>query len=544
MSHRHTGRRAILGGSAGVALAAGLSGVAPLPALAQDRQRRTLRLADAAIGQADPHRPVDFPGSILMFNLYDFLVRPLPGGALEPSVAESWTVSDDGLVYTFRIRSGILFHTGQPLTPDDVVFSAQRMMTMRRGFSYLFETVSAVEQSGPRDVRFTLRVPFSPFLNSLVRLAIVNKALVLANRAAGPHGEFGDYGEAFLSTNDAGSGPYRIVVHNPQVETVMEIFPEYFAGHERNAPEVARSRFGVEAATVRALMPRREIELTRLPLSPEIILALSRSPGIELGQDRTPGLYNMKLNCQRAPTDDVNFRKAIALALDYEQIYSLMQVAGQRSGIPVNGSIPAGVLGHDPAAPYPRRDMAAARAALAQSRYATNPPPLELVRNQATAIQERFALLLQSNLAELGIRLSIRSAPWPQIVQMATTAESTPHIGIVSTSMATADIDSLLWAGYHSTARGTFLSMDWYYTPEIDGLLEAARRTIEPERRADIYKRVNTLIREAYPSLVLFQNATIVAKQDYLNVPTLTDPDRAIPVMAANYQWRLMSMTR
>lgn len=540
MKSAEINRRQLMVSAAAFGVAYGALGAA-YPAIAQTG--RVVRLADGQIGQADPHRTTDFPGSILMFNLYDFLIRPLPRGELEPSLAESWEISEDGTVYTFRIRQGVKFHDGTELTAHDVVYSMNRIRTMQRGYAFLFQVVDSAEVLDTYVAQIRLQRPFAPFLGALVRLAIVNGERVQANVVQpGDYGDAGDYGEAFLSQADAGSGPYTLEIHDPQVETVMQLYPDYFAGHAENAPLMARSKFGVEAASIRALMPRRELELTRLPLPNEVMEALAATPGIVVGQDRSPSIYHFKLNTRKAPTDDLNFRKAIALAFDYDQLYSLLEVAGQSSGLPIRGPVPWGVMGYDPDVPLIRRDIEAARAALAASRYADNPPELEFVWNRNVASQERFGLLLQSNLAELGIRLNMTSAPWPQIVQMATSPEATAHINCVSCSLSTPDIDSMIFAEYHSSATGTYLSMEWFSTPEIDALLEEARRVGDPARRDEIYRNAATLIREAYPALYLFQANNVVALQDYLNVPALTDEDRAIPVMAANYQFRLMSM--
>ncbi len=540
MSDINLSRRQLLGTTAAFGLVAGF-GMSAVPALAQ--QKRVLRLADGNIGQADPHKPVDFPGSILMFNLYDFLVRPLPGGELQPSLAESWTISDDGKTYTFKLRDGVKFHDGAPLTADDVVFSANRMTTMKRGYAYLFSDIGKVEATAPNTVVFTLKKPFAPFLAALVRLAVVNKALIMANKKDGTFGEFGDYGEAFLGGADAGSGPYKIVSHNPQVETVMEINKDYFGGFAENAPEMIRSKFGVEAVAVRQLMPRREIDLTRLPLSPEIVAALSRSPGISVGSDMKPGIFHFKLNTQKAPLDDVNVRKAIALAFDYGQLYGLLEVAGQKQGLPIRGPIPAGVIGYDPDVPLIKRDVEAAKAALAASKYAGQDLSLDLVWFKSVALQEKFALLLQANLSELGIKVNINSAPWPQIVEMATKPESSPHICSVTTSLSTTDVDSMLWGEYHSSAAGTYLSMHWLHTPEIDAMLEKARTVTDRHERENIYKELAGVIREQYPSVYLYQPIDLAAYQNYLRVPGLVDPKQSVPIMAGNYCYDRMSIT-
>lgn len=531
-------RRNFIAAAAIGSFAAGIG--LPTLAVGQDG-KRTLTLADGNIGQTDPHKPSDFPGSILMFNLYDGLVRAAPGGQLEPALAESWEISEDGKTYAFTMRKGVKFHDGAEVTASDVVFSVKRMLTLKRGFSYLISSVSDVKADGDIVV-FTLAAPFSPFLAALVRVAIMNEKQVMANKQAGDFGEFGDYGEAFLGANDAGSGAYRIVRHDPQSETVMEMFPDYFAGFAENAPEVVRAKFGVEAVAVRQLMPRGEIDLTRLPLPPEIILALSRTEGVSIGEDRRPSIMHFKLNTKKAPLDDVNVRKAIALAFDFEQVYGLMKVAGVTQGVPINGPIPAGVLGHNPNLPMPKRDVEAAKAFIAKSKYSGQPMELTLVWFKSVALQERFALLLQANLAEIGIKVNITSAPWPQIVEMATSAEASPHIASVATSMSTTDVDSMLWGEYHSSASGTYLSMHWLQDPEIDAELEKARLLTDTEQRAALYQELSAKILDLQPSVFLYQSIDIVAFNSKLSVPMFTSEESSVPVMGANYRYSLMGV--
>lgn len=538
MSNADISRRNLLTAAAFGSFAAGIG----LPTLSWGQDgKRTLRLADGNIGQTDPHKPTDFPGSILMFNLYDFLVRPMPGGTVEPSLAESWTISEDGKTYTFVLRKGVKFHEGSEMAPSDVVFSVQRMLTMKRGFSFLLSTVEDVKADGDTVV-FTLKAPFSPFLAALIRVAIVNEKLVMANKADGEFGEFGDYGEAFLSAQDAGSGAYRIVSHDPQSETVMEMFPDYFEGFAENAPEIVRAKFGVEAVAVRQMMPRREIDLTRLPLPPEIVTALSKADGVEIGEDRRPSIMHFKLNTKKAPLDDVKVRKALSLAFDYQQIYGLMQVAGMSQGIPANGPVPEGVPGHDPDLPLPVRDVEAAKKLIAESKYAGQPLELDLVWFRSVALQERFALLLQANLSEIGVKVNITSAPWPQIVEMATKPETSPHIASVATSMSTTDVDSMLWGEYHSSAGGTYLSMHWLQDPEVDAELEKARLLTDAEERAALYRALSARILDLQPSLFLYQSIDLVALRKTLDAPMFRLPEASVPVMGANYLYSKMGI--
>src|SRR5436309_3445988 len=250
------------------------------PSAGGPREPIVLRIDEVAVAEIDPAKSTDFVDSILFYNLYDTLVAAAPGGKLAPSLAESWTISPDGLAYAFKIRRGVKFHDGTELTAADVEFSLQRMMALKQGFSYLYDGwVSAVKASGPSTVAITLTRPYGPFLATLVRLGVVNRALVLKNKKDGKFGEFGDYGDAFLSTTDAGSGPYRIKAHNPQQLSVIEKFPGYWQAFAVNAPDEVRVLLSVEAATIRTLMVRREHDVTSQWLPTEIYRALGDTPG-------------------------------------------------------------------------------------------------------------------------------------------------------------------------------------------------------------------------------------------------------------------------
>ncbi|MBC7323405.1 MAG: ABC transporter substrate-binding protein, partial [Acetomicrobium sp.] len=141
---------------------------------------RIVRFTASNTPNIDPAQGHDRASQIALVNLYDSLIFQDYLGNLKKGVAESWTVSDDGLKYTFKIRDGILFHNGEKLTADDVVFSMKRLLTIKRGFSYLFEgLVKDISNPSNDTVVITLSEPFGPFLSTLTRFYIVNKKQVL-----------------------------------------------------------------------------------------------------------------------------------------------------------------------------------------------------------------------------------------------------------------------------------------------------------------------------------------------------------------------------
>ncbi|MGE0753348.1 ABC transporter substrate-binding protein [Pseudorhodoplanes sp.] len=527
---------------AGLALGAGMK---PDSLLAQAAEERLLRVTESTLADADPHRPTDVPGSILMFNLYDFLVTaPRGAGPVTPSLATAWAVSDDARTYTFTLRNDVVFHDGTLLTADDVVFSLGRIKAIKRGFSSLFANVNAAEALDAATVKFTLAVPSAPFLASLVRLAIVNKKLAVANKAAGDFGELGDYGQAYMTRNDAGSGPYILTRHEAQQETAMTLNERHFRRPSNKTPTRVSLRFGLEAATVRNLLARHELELTRVSLPPEVLLSASRAPGVKLAQDRGSTQFHFKLNTTRAPMDDIEFRRAVVLGYDYEAHHSLLNLAGVASGFPARGPIPQGVLGYDPDKPVPKRDLAAAKAALAKSKYKSDEYPISLMFVREFAQVEKYALLFQKSMADLGINVEIAPTPWAQYQQLVTKPETTPHVNCIYVALTTPDVDSLFYPSYHSSAGGTYFSMQWLKDNDIDAALDKGRTILDAKARETHYRALAETISNLYCAIYAYEQVNVIAHQDYVWAPFIENMQNAVPIFGGNFQFAAMEIRK
>ena len=508
------------------------------PSAGGPREPIVLRIDEVAVAEIDPAKSTDFVDSILFYNLYDTLVAAAPGGKLVPSLAESWTVSPDGLAYAFKIRRGIKFHDGTELTAADVEFSLQRMMALKQGFSYLYDGwVSAVKASGPSTVAITLTRPYGPFLATLVRLGVVNRALVLKNKKDGKFGEFGDYGDAFLSATDAGSGPYRIKSHNPQQLSVIEKFPGYWQVFAVNAPDEVRVLLSVEAATIRTLMVRREHDVTSQWLPTEIYRALGDTPGIALATERGQSNLFLKINTKRAPTDDLNVRRAMVLGFDYAAVLRLIQINDRvAAGKTARGPIPEGFPGFDPTLPVPKRDVAAAKAALAQAK--SKNVELEFGWVAEVPLEEKIALLFQQNMADIGVNVKVVKVPWALMTEKATKPDTTPNIVPIFFAGTYPDPDSFLYSTYHGSAAGSWTSMEWLQSKDVDGLLDRARTTANPDQRLSLYKQAQKMIVDQVPDIYPYEQFAVFAYQEYVT-PAFVDPAKAIPVQGAHWNFRL-----
>ena len=175
--------------------------------------------------------PAETPGVITpfltLYALHDALVKPMPGNPWAPSLAESWTMSKDGLTYEFVLRKGVKFHNGDLLTAEDVKFSFERYKG--GGATTLRSRVASVEIVDPQRVRFRMKQPWPDFMTFYATPA-TSAAWIVPKKYVERVGDDG------FKKAPVGAGPYRFVSFNPGVELVVEAYE----GHWRKTPSVKR----------------------------------------------------------------------------------------------------------------------------------------------------------------------------------------------------------------------------------------------------------------------------------------------------------------
>ena len=312
----------------------------------------------------------------------------------------------------------------------------------------------------------------------------------MANLGEGEYGEFGDYGEGYLSQADAGSGAYTVKSHNKQDITVMTRFDDYFLPFPENAPDEVRMRYGLEDATLRAMMSRGEHDVSSMWHPFPVYKALDALDGISAVMEPQAGGYYVKINTQRPPTDDKHLRRALALALDYDALAELITVKdGVAGGTAARGPIPASLMGHDESLPFRGRDIEAAKAELAKSNYdAETSEPVRITSHLCCATHAKVALLMAANLAEIGVKTELQEMPWPLVMESAATIETTPNLTPMVQITSTPDVDPLLYELYHSSSTGQWHNMEWLLDDEVDGLLAAARGEMDEAKREALYQ--------------------------------------------------------
>lgn len=455
----------------------------------------------------DPGVGNKFSDSIAIVNLYDSLVFPLPDGSVRPQLAVKWTVSPDGKTYTFTLRKGAKFHNGDPVTADDVEFSLQRLMKMGEGYAYLFTSiVKDTKVINPTTIQINLNKSFGPFLQSLVRLYILDKKVVLAHiEKGGQYGSLGDYGKKWLLTNDAGSGPYKVKELKMEEYLIGEKFDGFWQGWEADAPRTFKLSGATQPVTVRTAMNRRELEITDELQPLENYEMMKKMKGVEVAVLLNGHNLNLMLHTKKAPTDDVHFRRALAYCIDYDavttQIYPGSRVA--------QGPVPFSVPGHDATIKPFARDMEKAREELRQSKYFANLDqyPVEMTWCAEAAEEEKIALLFQANASELGIKVNITKKPFGSMIADAAKMETTPNASLVFVSPQYAEAGAMLTTRYSSSSCGTWEQMEWLQDKQIDALIEDSLTTLDKKARFAKYAAIQKKIADLCPTVWLFDQA-------------------------------------
>jgi peptide/nickel transport system substrate-binding protein len=466
----------------------------------------------------DPAKHTDESSHHAVINMYDPLVYPkVAEGSMEPGphVAESWRVTDGGKTYTFQIRKGIRFHDGKELTADDVVFSFQRMLALKKGFSWLWNGVLTAEQvraSGPGTVVFTLSKPYAPFLSTLTQLFIVNRDQVLANKKPGGFGDLGDYGDAYLGEKVAGSGPYTMESWDRATTLTMKAFPGYWRGWRPNQITRVVYRTVQEEATMRTLLLGGQADMIdqwRLPTTYE---QLARTPGLMVDAQPSAQLYHIQLNTQRAPLSDLRVRRAMALALDYktvtEQIFKGAALA--------RGPVPNRVYGHADGVKGYAQDVEQARRDLAAAGIKPGQLAFDYWFPTGNEIGRQVGLLFQANLAQIGVKLALKETPWAQMVQASSQAETNPDVASIFDTLKYPHPDSHTYGMYHPSAWGSFRTISRYKNDEVTRILEEARATVEREPQLALYRKSQELIAADYPSIFVANPIHRIAFRDHV----------------------------
>jgi len=420
--------------------------------------------------------PADTIGMItpfmVLYALHDAMVKPMPGQPAAPSLAESWSVSKDGLVYEFVLRKGARFHNGELVTAEDVKFSFERY----RGTASktIKDRVATVEALDPTRVRFRLKQPWPDFLTFYASATgagwIVPKKYVE---------KVGDEG---FKKAPVGAGPYRFVSFTPGVELVLEAFDPYW----RKTPSVKRLVFRVisEESTRLAALKRGEVDIV-YSVRGELAEELQRTPGLTLKPAVIQApfwLYFPEQWDPKSPWHDPRVRLAASLAMDRPTINQALTLGHSK----LTGNIIPSSFEFYWSPPAPAYNVARAKQLLAE---AGHPTGFDAGEYFCDTSYSNLGEAVANNLQAVGIRVKLR--PLERAAFFSAYSEKKLKNIIQGASGAFGNAATRLEA--FVVTGGTYVYGSY---PDLDGLFREQATELDRKRREAALHRMQQLVHE------------------------------------------------
>ncbi|MCF1432733.1 ABC transporter substrate-binding protein [Agrobacterium vitis] len=483
-----------------VVLAMGTAIVVPHVAMAKTS---TVMNVTQVFGTIDPAKITDYTQYLAAVNLYDGLTTVDSTGKIIPELAESWDVSSDNLTYTFHLRKDATFQDGSPVEAKDVVYTVQRLLAINKGPAYLFATLinpDNVKAVDAHTVTITLNKVYAPFLTTTPLLLVINEDAV---KAASKQ----PWGEDVVGEKSMGAGPYVLSSWQRGSEMVISRYEKYYAGWPTNPIDEVRFVQTNDEATVKALATSGQLGISSTTQANETYDALAKTDGYVVQTTPTATGFYLKLNTKATPTDDVHVRRALQYATDYKTIQTQIMTGDTLAGplAPVFKDAYLDTL------KAPEFDLEKAKEELAKSKYAGKPIKLTLTYVAGLSFEEDIALLMQSNLSQIGVDVDIKPEPWNRITELAAKPETTPAATQVFYGPTYPSPDSVFYVQYHSKSAGTWASMEWLQDAEVDKLIDDARSTTDSAKQNAIYKQIQQAISDKAPDVNLLTKVQKVA---------------------------------
>lgn len=519
------GRRRKPGAIAIVAAVAIIAAAALLLIETEDRELRERTLIIALTDEPrslDPHTTTSANDFRICTSLYEGLVRFAPGSLeIEPALASSWDISDDGLRYTFELREGVRFHDGSALDADAVAFNFNRMLdpdhpehdTGPFPFSFFFDSIESVEVADSHTVVLHLSEPFAPLLANLA----YPTGLIVSPAAVREHGS--DFGR-----HPSGTGPFRFIDWQSRRKVVLERHHPGSPDNNNATAATTATEDAADAATsepaaagVERLLFRpitdpaaRTAELLAgsvdvvLDVPPDVLARLRRDPGLTVEEVSGTHLWFLILNCRHGPFSDRRMREAVNLAVDREAITGQLL---QGTATAADSAFPEAFdwIPRADAADKKGPDPERARELVLAAGHKDASLRLWVPEGGSGMLQARaMAEAIQADLARIGLSVRIEVFEWNSFLERVN-AGLDDTVDMAAMAWMVNDPDTLPYLTLRSGAlpeHGGFNS-GYFEDPRLDELLEQGRRAVDPASRADIYRRADAIIRRQHPWLIV-----------------------------------------
>ena len=440
----------------------------------------------AAIGgepdQLDPHRTSSYFSFQVLENVFDTLVEPDENLEMQPALAESWTVSDDQLTWTFELRDGVTFHDGRDFTADDVVYSYDRIVDEELANAWKFAAVTEVTAVDDDTVEITVAQPTPNLLSNLggfKGMAIVSEENVTS----------GD-----IQTKPIGTGPFKVdsVVSGDRIS--LSANADYWGG----APALGGVEFSFisEASTALAALRSGEIDWTDV-VPDQQVAELESADDLTLETSPSSDYWYLALNEKKEPWNDVRVRQAIAYAIDREAIVQATSYGTAQENQLAIPEDSVWFTGYDTYS----TDLDKAKQLLDEAGFTGG--TLDFLATSDYPETVTAAQIIASNLEPLGIDVQIRQ---PDFSTWLDEQNSGNFDMLMMGWLGNIDPDDFYYSQHHSDGGS---NAQKYSNPEVDALLDSARTETDQTARKELYAQAATIIADDASYIYLYNPSVI-----------------------------------
>jgi len=429
----------------------------------------------------------------ILMNVYDGLVQYKDGTLeVEPALATSWTISEDGTEYTFTLREGVTFHDGSAFDAEAVKFNFDRMLDENHPYhntgpfplSFFFSAVQSVDVIDASTVKFTLNAPYAPFLSNLA----YPTGLIVSPAAVAQHGA--DFGR-----NPSGTGAFKFAEWRSNEAVVIEANPDHWDG----APELQAVVFRpiTDANTRTAEMLAGGIDLM-VEVPPVALSQFSVDP-YTIQEQAGPHVWFLILNAKEGPFADVRVRQAANYAINKSAIVN--DVLEGTAAVAAGPTPPAFAWAYNEALePYPY-DPEKAKALIAEAGVEGAELTFYVTEGGSGMLDPvAMGTAIQADLNAVGFDVKIETYEWNTFL-----GQVNPGLegkaDMAEMAWMTNDPDTLPFLALRTEAwpdKGGFNS-GYYSNPKVDELLEAARASTDQAERAKLYQEMQTIVQQDAP---------------------------------------------
>ncbi len=475
----------------------------------------------------DPGRGYEIVGGLIHKATYDTLVTLAPDdlSKIVPSLAEKWEISPDGKTYTFNLRKGVKFNSGNELTANDVKWSYDRLKGLKGNPSFLMDTVKGVEAKDPSTVVITLDNPDPALLAKMTFGAfgvLDSKTVQAQGGVSGPDAKDKDQAQKWLDQNSAGTGPFTLKSWTKEGEAVVEKNPNYWQG----APKLDRVIYKhlPQTATQKLALEAGDIDIS-VELNADQAKALASNPNVKLVDGTTLNLFFLLGNRdpQMSPKGimaNPKVMQAIRYAIDYDGFKDL---SGGKAAIPPT-LVGVGFNGAWDASKAPKRDLAKAKALLTEAGY---PNGFDIELQYPTKFARAgldfdiLAQKAQADLAEAGIKVTLKPADLQ--TELANYRAGKEGFGLWTWGADFPDInDRVAFLPERLVGKRAGWT-DATATDTIKKLRDQAEIESDPAKRVQTWDQIQSYLVENSPFVPLVQPGRTVAMRKNVNGYTYND---------------------